>query len=482
MSKFNAKVTNKTTNLAGGRAFSMDSETELVHAVLNTFLEDKFYESGDARLERIKELVKKCDPQFVANLAIIARKEFHLRSVTTMLLGELAKNYYGNSTMKDTIIAATERVDDLTELVTYCGTPLPKQVKRGVRNALLKFNRYQLAKYRGEGKAVSLVDLFNLTHPKPQHANDEQRQAWDDLINGRLVSFDTWETEVSNAKDEAARKLAWETLVMEDKLGYMALIRNLNNLVKYDVSSPVKKYACKLLTSPELIKKSKQLPFRFYTAYENVQGERKFADAISEAMDIAVSNTPELPGKTLIAIDSSGSMTSNDCLKKAAIFGATLFKSNQNAEVILYDTNVYKLGSVSGRTPVVDLVKSVLLQSRGGGTDTSLVFKYSLNEKKKFDRIIIISDNESWVERYGSSVQSCYNDYKAAGNDPYIYAIDIAGYNTKDVTGGKVFHLAGWSNRLLDFIGRAEQGDGLVKYVREYQVVDKKVDSEEEEE
>ena len=101
MSKFNAKVTNKTTNLAGGRAFSMDSETELVHAVLNTFLEDKFYESGDARLERIKELVKKCNPQFVANLAIIARKEFHLRSVTTMLLGELAKNYYGNSTMKD---------------------------------------------------------------------------------------------------------------------------------------------------------------------------------------------------------------------------------------------------------------------------------------------------------------------------------------------------------------------------------------------
>ena len=50
------------------------------------------------------------------------------------------------------------------------------------------------------------------------------------------------------------------------------------------------------------------------------------------------------------------------------------------------------------------------------------------------------------------------------------------------MTGSKVLHLAGWSNRLLDFIGRAEQGDGLVKYVREYQVVDKKVDSGEEEE
>jgi len=472
MSKFNVNVRVKpdTTNVAGGKAFSMSPEMELVHAVLTSFLKDEFYEKGSDRVDRIKKLVALNDPQFVAKLAIVARKEFNLRSVSHVLLGELSKVHRGDSLVKDAIVEAALRPDDLTEIVAYVKTPLPKQVKRGVRNAILKFDRYQLAKYKGEGKGVTLVDLFNLTHPKTKHADAEQKKAWKDLIEGNLASFDTWETEISNAKDDKARTKAWEALIKENKMGYMALLRNLNNLIKYGVGEKVLDMVAKKLSDPVEVAKSKQLPFRFVTAYDNVHGNRVLTDAIADAMEHALSNVPTLPGKTLIAIDSSGSM-SGDPMKKASIFGAALAKANKNSDVILYDTDVKELANFNSKTPVIDLSKSIERQAMGGGTETSLVFQYAIAKKIRYDRVIILSDNESWTEGWrGNSVQDFYKAYRGTGADPFVYAIDIQGYGTSDVKGGKVFHLCGWSERLLDFIGRIEEGESLVDYIKNYQI------------
>ena len=463
MARFNKKseAPKKTVNKAGGVAFRLKAEQKLVHAVLTTFLDDKFYESGNERLERIKGLVKECKPSFVANLAVIARKEFNLRSVFHVLIGELSCIHKGDSLVKDAVVESAIRADDVLEIAAYVGKPMTKQVKRGIRNAILKFDRYQLAKYKGEGKEISMVDLFNLTHPKVQHANPEQKKAWKDLMEGNLVSFDTWETEISNSKDDADRKKIWETLILEGKLGYMALIRNLNNFEKYNISLKAKDRAVRDLIDPIGISKSKQLPFRFFTAYENV-ADRSYKDAVSEAMDIAVSNTPELPGKTLIAIDISGSMQ-GETIKKAAIFAASLAKANKNADVMVFDTEA-KMFPVSSRTPVVDIVKT-LCDMPDGGTDTASVFDYCISHKIKYDRIVIISDNQSWAGHANTAYRSYRNQLDI---NPFVYAIDIAGYGTVDLSGGNVFHLTGWGDRLLDFIGQAEKGDSLVEYVRSY--------------
>lgn len=470
MAKFNTKLTTRTENLAGGVAYAMRPEQELLHAVLTTFLEDKYYESGIERAERVARLVTQNEPQFVANLAVIARNEFNLRSVTTLLIGELSRIHRGDSLVRDTIMKSVIRVDDLTELVAYLDGKLPKQVKRGIRNAILRFDRYQLAKYRSARKAASLVDVFNLVHPKVQHASEEQAEAWRDLINGRLVSLDTWETEISNAKDDDERTKKWEDLVKSGKIGYMALLRNLNNLLKYNVADDVIRLAAERIANEEDVLRSKQLPFRFTTAYRNVVGNRILSDAIAQAMDIAVTNTPELSGKTLIAIDSSGSMD-GEPVKKAAIFGATLAKANINADVILYDTMIKEV-TFNSRVPVVDLAQRIEQEAMGGGTETSLVFKYASEKAIKYDRFIIISDNESWSEGYSDeSVQSRYNEYRTlTQTDPWVYAIDIQGYGTKDIEGGKVRHLTGWSHRLLDFVAQVEKGESLINYVRNYNV------------
>lgn len=468
MTRFNKKIEKKvrnTRNLAGGKAFTMAPALELVHAVLTTFLEDKFYETGNQRLARIQELVQKVaetkdGPEFVAKLAVVARGEFNLRSVSHVLIGELAQIHRGDDLVKRAIIEIAERPDDLTEIASYVGLPLPKQVKRGIRNALLNFDSYSLAKYRGDGKELSLVDPFNLTHPKVQHANKEQKKAWADLMKGELKNTETWEAKISATKGDAGQKTeAWEDLVISGKLPYMALLRNLNNLIKSDVSVKAINAAVKKLTDPEAVLYSKQIPFRFLTAYNVVSGSRVLRDAVSDAMDIAVGNVQPFKGKTLIALDVSGSMKA--VADKAGILAAVLIKANKDADVVVYNTRLERI-EPSSRVPVVDMANGLLAKCEGG-TNTDLVFDSS---NKQYNRIVIISDNESWK---GFGVQSAYLNYKRrTGADPYIYAIDIAGYGTTEIKGDRVCHLAGFSDKILDFIGAVEKGDTLVDYIKNY--------------
>jgi hypothetical protein len=449
----------------------MGAEQELVHAVLSTFLEDKYYEEGGERIDRLIDLVQKNKPEFVAKLAVVARKEFNLRSVTHLLIAELAKCHRGDNLVMKTIVKCALRPDDLIEICAYLGKPIPKQVKRGIRHALLNFSPYQLAKYRNEGSQWSMVDLFNIARPNPKFASKEQKVAWKALIEGKLKSFDTWETKMSNDKN---KKKVWTDLISEGKIGYMALLRNLNNLTKYGVSDRTIDKAVKILTDRKNVKNSKQLPFRFWTAYKIVQGNRKLTDAISEAMDIAVDNVPELKGNTLIAIDTSGSMD-GDPVEKAAIFGATLLKANPRANVALYSDRIEGF-SGSGRTPVVDLADRIIQDAMSAGTNTSLVFEYARTSNVKYDRIIIISDNESWMDSdfgWGGrtrGTQETYTEYKKiTGTDPFVYAIDIQGYGTKDVV-GNVKYLCGWSARVLDFIGESERGQELVDYIKKIEL------------
>lgn len=472
MARFNKikKNESKTVNKAGGKAFKHSPEMELVVSCLSTFLKDGFYESGSERIQRIRTLIPQVKPEFVAKLALVARNDFHLRSVSHVLTGELAMIHRGDSLVSKLISKVAERPDDLTEIVSYVQKPIRWQVKKGVQKALLKFNRYQLAKYRGEGKSCTLIDLFNLCHPYPKLASIEQQEAWKDLMSDKLRSEDTWEARLSSGEN---KKEVWNDLVMNDKIGYMALLRNLRN-INEQANAPTKKKACEVIANADAVRKSKQLPFRFYSAYQNVDGRDMWA-ALEKALDISCDNVPRFDGKTLVAVDGSGSMTGSlggsdakggSPISKAAIFAAALYKSN-DADLVIYDTNLgrYKiLPSMS----VLAIADNIIKQAKGGGTDTSLVFQYAIKniDKVKYDRIVILSDNESWADSgYGrGGTQQTYNEYRKL-NDCYVYAIDIAGDGTKDITSPKAFHIAGWSEKIFDFIKWIEKENQLVEFI-----------------
>ncbi|MDD4804952.1 MAG: TROVE domain-containing protein, partial [Candidatus Pacebacteria bacterium] len=98
---------------------------------------------------------------------------------------------------------------------------------------------------------------------------------------------------------------------------YMAILRNLNNVLKADVSQYHIDLICAALTDPTAISRSKQYPFRYYSAYKTLQENREQYDstkvsavlqALEKAIAISAESVPKISGKSLVLVDVSGSM------------------------------------------------------------------------------------------------------------------------------------------------------------------------------
>ena len=97
---FTNKGKDTTVNYMGAKAYKMTPEMELYSTVVTCMVDDSYYESNTDRICRIKNLIAKCSPEFVARLAVYARTEMNLRSVSMILAVELAKLYSGNEIVK----------------------------------------------------------------------------------------------------------------------------------------------------------------------------------------------------------------------------------------------------------------------------------------------------------------------------------------------------------------------------------------------
>ena len=291
-----------TTNHEDATAWRMTPEWELYSTVVTTMgVEDKFYERGEDRVRRIADLVRKVKPEFVAQLAIYAREKMHLRSVPLLLLVELAQCHRGDSLVSRAVARTVQRADEIAELLMCYQwrtgkkdlTGLSVQLRKGLAEAFNHFDEYQFAKYDRTNRKVTLRDALQLVHPKPK--DERQKEIFRKILNDSLATPYTWETELSRVgqerfdsfedKQEAVRKV-WQELIASRRVGYMATLRNLRNVLEASVDDPCMEQVCRYLANPEAVKNSKQLPFRFLSAFiqlkELITFRRPLQDAIDE--------------------------------------------------------------------------------------------------------------------------------------------------------------------------------------------------------
>lgn len=453
MSRFNTASNTKTVNLAGGEAYSQSAELELVSILLTSFANDQFYRSANDTFERLKQLIAQCDKKFVGQAAIYARTKFGMRSISHVVASELAKHITGEPWAKDFYDKIVYRPDDMMEILAYHtekNGKVPNSIKKGFALAFNRFTKYDLAKYRAAGKSFKLVDVVNLVHPVPVEKNADAINA---LIKGELRSFDTWESELTQAGQAAAnedekaefKKDVWVRLVTEKKIGYFALLRNLRNIIEQ--APEVIEQAIETLTTEAVIKKSLVLPFRFTTAYEEIEkltkGKivRDVLVALNKAVDISVSNVPKFDGDTLVALDVSGSMSGKPS-QIGSLFAAVLVKSN-NADFILFDDDA-RYGNINPTDSTITLAKQ--MRFNGGGTNFHSIF---IRAGRKYDRIVILSDMQGWVGHDTPAKE--FNEYKQrTGSDPFVYSFDLNSYGSLQFPEKNVFAIAGFSEKIFD--------------------------------
>ena len=472
MAKFNTTNTIRTTNKDGHVAYKMRDKELLVTQVLTSFFNEKqFYGSNTKDMIAALKRVIKNDPEFVSNLAVFARREFNMRSVSHVLTAYLAHEESGKPYVRKTVKGIALRGDDVTELMAFYlntfGKPIPNSLKKGINDVLVGFDEYTMAKYKGDSKDVKMRDLLCLCRPKP--TSREQEALWKRCLEGTLEIPETWETQISKYGNNAR---AWEKLIKDNKLNYMAALRNLRNIIQADPIGLDK--VLKKIADPEAVKRSRQLPFRYLSAYKSVSkiGSSKVFDALEDAMDASIKNLPRLPGKTVITVDVSGSMTCSvsknsdvTCADISTLLGLIANRICDDAIVLAFDDKLYNLDA-SSRAGI--LHTAVHAHPHGGGTNMALPFEHLINKRIKCDRVIVLSDNMvnsgyTWYTR--KTVGQLANDYRASITKPdvWVHAVDLQGYGTQQFNGKYTNIIAGWSEKLFEFILLAERGVGSLE-------------------
>ena len=417
----------------GAPAMRMTAEEALRRSVASCLLwEREFYEEGEDIAKRIMRFADEVPAETVANLAIEARSSFNLRHVPLLLLVALAKR--GGPLVGETIAKVIQRADEPGELLSIYWKdgkrPLSKQLKLGLAKALRRFDAYQLAKYNRDS-AVKLRDVLFMVHAKPK--DDEQAEVWRKLVAGELEAPDTWEVALSGGAD---KRETFERLMREGNLGYLALLRNLRNMVEAGCDAGLVRDAIVARKNGA----QRVLPFRYVAA---ARAAPQFEPAIDQALSEAIADMKALPGKTAVLVDVSGSMderlSAKSDLKRIDAAAALASIIPGDVRVFTFSNAVVEVPPRSGMAGVDVVIKS---QPHGGTKLAGAVA--AINAQVPYDRLIVITDEQSTSRRPVPPP-------KARG-----YMINVA--SAKNGVGyGPWTHIDGFSEAVLRFIAEHER-------------------------
>jgi 60 kDa SS-A/Ro ribonucleoprotein len=419
----------------------------LRRAVLSTMLfEDTFYESGNSIANTIKELIPQCRPMEVAHLAIDARDGMYLRHAPLFLVRELARVKGNGSIVASTLAHVIQRPDEMGEyLALYWkdnkDAPLSAGSKRGLAAAFRKFNAYSLAKYDRDA-GVKLRDVLRITHPKP--GLPDTSELWRQVVKRELATPDTWETELSAGKD---KKATFERLLRENKLGGLAFLRNLRNMINADVDAG-------LIKERFTGNFNKVLPFRFISAAKYAP---RFEAQIESAMLRACASLPKFKGTTALIVDASGSMFGTKISAKseldrfdAAVALAILAREQcEDAHVWTFNNKAFEIPARRGFA----LRDAMIATGRGASCGGLAVAQANA---RGYDRIIVLTDGQWHHSLVGGGFEQPAEVVSPAPLTDKAYMINIAPY-VHGVGGGKWQTINGWSERILDYILLLEQ-------------------------
>ena len=500
------KEENQVLNHEGSKAFRMTPEMELYTAAVTSALSGKFYESPKEFVERISALVGRVDPMFVAQLAVYTRTVMNLRSIPLLLLVELAKVHSGDDLVSRAVGKTVLSADEISELpmcyqwrnpsdgVKKLGK-LSRQIQNGLKDAFNRFDEYQFAKYNRDAE-VKLKDALFLVHPKAK--DTEQQAIFDKIVADTLETPYTWETQLSalgqrqfetpEAKQTAVKAL-WEELLDSGKLGYMALLRNLRNILMAGVSAEHIERLCARLADADQVEKSKQLPFRFFSAYRETRKQEspytaKVLSALEDAVKASVVNLEGFDVHTdvLVAADVSGSMLSPVAPKSAVqcydigILLSMILKSKCESVVSGMFGDVWKVVNLPQESILANTLEMHQREGEVGyATNGYKVIDWLIENKIHMDKVMMFTDCQMWDSEHFTGwlkgekhVKDSWHKYKAMCPSAKLYLFDLSGYGTSplNMVEPDVYMIAGWSEKVFDVLKALDNGADALSEIR----------------
>ena len=491
----------------------------MARVAANMFREANFYSTADekrVKLLRDLETVLATHPEFIVQLAYYTREKLNLRTTANFLIAFAAARKETKKLLERYFNAAVRLPTDLLEVVQFLQELSRKHLPEGqcyvptclqrlVRHKFREFNVYQLGKYCSEGRRKhmskkaapkltlamkKLVRLCHISEPADmvcsilgkRYPDDEEEFSASSLAAmGRIFDPsqahkrmkipvpETWETQISAYGNKAE---VWERLIKERKLPFMAMLRNLRNLLEAGVSRETHALVLARLQDSVQVAESRLFPFRFFSAFEALRVNQaslrpgapikpkaapkvipqdlldQYKAALEATVKLAtLNNVQPVLGHSVIFCDVSGSMTAQlsggpmgsitNCMQVGVLLGLMLRYVCESSDFIVFSSPGrhqkcwfrVELPKDGIRDNILASMESVLKQGRsnlGGGTD----FPYDyvseiITNRTHVDQIFMFSDmmvSPGYEEFAGThtggelSVGAVLNKYRAKVN------------------------------------------------------------------
>lgn len=419
--------------------------------------------------------------------------------------------FNGNGINRDLVSAACLRADEPGELLAYWldkfGRSIPNPVKRGLSDAAARlYNGKTVIKYDSKTSGVRFGDLLDLTHAKP----DPEKQPWQGDVfeycldvrhhpatavapesNKTLTNYSrlmkmpkenrrkfledatrlgfgegaaialkeagmTWEV-LAGWLQGPMDRVAWEAII--PSMGAMALVRNLRNFDEVGVNDDMAKYVCDQISNPVKVRESRMFPYRMLKAYGEAPSNR-WAWALEKALDAACAGIPKLSGKTLVLVDTSGSMTgrlssksSISYIEVGALIGVSLAARGSDVDLVGFATGHFHFplkrgGSVLKQTEAFCKLAGTV----GHGTETFAAIKATF-KPGVHKRVVIVTDEQAFQDYRGSVSEAVPKDVPLFGINPGGY-----GKASIDTSQPGRYTIGGFNDAMFTVMGLLAEG------------------------
>jgi 60 kDa SS-A/Ro ribonucleoprotein len=480
-------------NEAGGPAYALPPQHALAQYAATGCLNTTFYASAESQLDRVLDLCGRVTPEFVAKTAVYCRERGHMKDMPALLLASVSRRDPKLlDRVFDRVVDTPRMLRTFVQVVRSGATgrkSLGSAPKRCVRRWLDQ--RTDAALFAASvGNAPSLVDVVKMVHPKP---GSREREALYGYLMGREVARDALpalvqQFEAFKAGDrlvvpdvpfqmltaaglgrrewcEVARRGSWQMTRM-----------NLNTFARHGVfeePNMTEHIAARLRDASE-IARAREFPYQVLAAYCSADSAVPSAvrNALEDAMELAIANVPRIDGQVYVCPDVSGSMrspitghrkgatTAVRCVDAAALVTAAIVRRNPRAEVLPFEQSVVSV-RLSPRDSVMTNAER-LAAVGGGGTCVSAPLAQLNARRAKGDLVVIVSDNQSWVDAAGARGTATlreWNVFRARNRQARLVLIDLQpGATTQATEREDILNVGGFSDRVFDVVAEFAAG------------------------
>ena len=486
-----------TVNAEQAPAYAFTPRHRLAQLAATGCLGQTFYANAEAQLDAVLALAKELDAAFVAKTALYAREAGFMKDMPALLAATLAaRDVALLGQVFGRVIDNGKMLRNFVQIVRSGAVgrkSLGSRPKKLVQQWLLTASEKQLLN-ASVGNAPSLADVVKMVHPKPDEA---WRAAWFAWLIGKPVdeaalppitqAFERFKRESAQGAAAEVPDVPFQMLTALEltatqwaqiaRTGSWQMVRqNLNTFARhgvFELPGMTEAIAAKL-RDPLSVAKARVMPYQLMSAFKATGDAVPVAvrDALQDAMELAIGNVPRFEGRVVVCPDVSGSMSSAvtghrgsatssvRCIDVAALVAASILRKNPAARVLPFEQAVVQL-SLNARDSVMTNAQA-LASIGGGGTNCSAPLALLNKERACVDLVILVSDNESWVDANRRGATQTVREWellKARNPQARLVCIDIQpGASTQAAERADILNVGGFSDAVFTMVSSFADG------------------------